>query len=62
LPDQVTVDVKEAEEAVQGNTVQNVQKKAWLSTGWEISVPQFIKTGDKVVVDTITGNYVSRGK
>jgi elongation factor P len=28
LPDQVTVDVKEAEEAVQGNTVQNVQKKA----------------------------------
>ncbi|MBQ5543583.1 MAG: elongation factor P, partial [Mycoplasmataceae bacterium] len=25
-------------------------------------VPQFIKTGDKVVVDTITGNYVSRGK
>ncbi|MBO6022804.1 hypothetical protein J6P59_04960 [bacterium] len=27
-----------------------------------MSVPQFIKTGDKVVVDTITGNYVSRGK
>ena len=62
LKDGVTVEVKEAEEAVQGNTVQNVQKKAWLNTGWEISVPQFIKTGDKVIVDTITGNYVSRGK
>lgn len=62
LPDQVTIEVKEAEEAVQGNTVQNVQKKAWLTTGWEISVPQFIKTGDKVIIDTITGNYVSRGK
>ena len=62
LPDQVTMTVKEAEDAVQGNTVQNVQKKAWLDTGWEISVPQFIKTGDKVIVDTVNGNYVARGK
>ena len=35
-------------------------KKAWLESGHEINVPQFIKTGDKVIIDTETGKYVSR--
>ena len=56
------MNVKEAEEAVQGNTVTNVTKKAWLDTGWEIQVPQFIKTGEKVVIETTSGKYVSRAK
>lgn len=60
LPDQVVLEIEEAEEAVQGNTVQNVTKKAWLSTGWEIQVPQFIKSKEKVIVETKTGKYVSR--
>ncbi|MDE6473006.1 MAG: elongation factor P [Ureaplasma sp.] len=62
LPDQVVVDVAEAEEAVQGNTVQNITKKAWLSTGYEVLVPQFIKTGEKIIVRTSDGEYVGRAK
>lgn len=62
LPDQVAIEIKEAEEAVQGNTVQNVTKKAWLITGWEILVPQFIKTGEVVLIRTSDGQYVGRAK
>ena len=36
------------------------KKKAWLVTGWEIQVPQFIKTGEKVIIETKTGKYISR--
>ena len=60
LPDQVVCVVKEAEDAVQGNSVTTALKKAWLNSGWEIDVPQFIKTGEKVLIDTTTGKYVSR--
>jgi elongation factor P len=62
LPDQVVAEVTEAEEAVQGNTVTSVQKKAWISTGYEIQVPQFIKKGDKVLINTTLGEYVGRTK
>lgn len=62
LPDQVIMVIKEAEEAVQGNTVTNVTKKAWLQTDWEIQVPQFIKTGEKVLIETSAGKYISRAK
>ncbi|MDR1991843.1 MAG: elongation factor P [Mycoplasmataceae bacterium] len=60
LPDQVTVEIKEAEEAVQGNTVTSVQKKAWITSGYEVFVPQFVKKGDKILINTTTGEYVSR--
>ncbi|GAA5414733.1 elongation factor P [Ureaplasma ceti] len=62
LPDQVSIQIQEAEEAVQGNTVQNVTKKAWLVTGWEILVPQFIKSGEMVLINTSDGRYVGRAK
>jgi elongation factor P len=60
LPDQIVAVVSDAEEAVQGNTVTSVQKKAWIHTGHEIQVPQFIKKGDKVLINTATGEYVGR--
>ena len=60
LPDQVICTVAEAEDAVQGNSVTNAQKRAWLASGHELNVPQFIKTGEKVIVDTKTGKYVGR--
>ncbi|MDR1234496.1 MAG: elongation factor P [Mycoplasmataceae bacterium] len=60
LPDQIVAIVTDAEEAVQGNTVTSVQKKAWISSGFEIQVPQFIKTGDKVLINTVSGEYVGR--
>lgn len=62
LPDQVTLKVEFAEEAVQGNTVQTASKKAILETKYELEVPQFIKTGEKIIVNTSSGEYVSRGK
>lgn len=62
LPDQVVMEVAHAEEAVQGNTVTTALKKAQLTTGWEIEVPQFIKTGEKVAVRTADGSYVGRAK
>ena len=60
LPDQVVCTIANAEDAVQGNSVSNAQKRAWLDSGYELSVPQFIKTGEKVIVDTKTGKYVGR--
>jgi elongation factor P len=62
LPDQVVSEIADCEEAVQGNTVQNVQKKAWIASGYEIQVPQFIKKGDKVLINTTSGEYVGRTK
>ncbi|MGL4647168.1 MAG: elongation factor P [Mycoplasmoidaceae bacterium] len=62
LPDTVTLRVEYAEEAVQGNSVQTALKKATLETGWEIDVPQFIKTGELVIVNTVSGEYISRCK
>lgn len=60
LPDQVICTIAKAEDAVQGNSVTNAQKKAWLASGHELSVPQFIKTGEKVIIDSETGKYVGR--
>ncbi|MEG2908867.1 MAG: hypothetical protein RR945_06550 [Erysipelotrichaceae bacterium] len=62
LPDQVVLQIIFAENAVQGNTVQTAMKKATLVTNFQIEVPQFIKTDDKVIVKTIDGSYVGREK
>ncbi|QZX48944.1 elongation factor P [Mycoplasma sp. E35C] len=60
LPDQVVVEIEYAEDAVQGNSVTNALKKATLTTGYVIEVPQFIKSKEKVIVSTVDGKYVSR--
>lgn len=60
LPDQVTMEIEFAEEAVQGNSVTTALKKARFSTGYELDVPQFIKTGEKVIINTTNGTYVGR--
>ncbi|WP_033159888.1 elongation factor P [Mycoplasmoides alvi] len=60
LPDQVVVEIEMAEDAVQGNTVTNAMKKARLVTGYQLDVPQFISTGEKIVVNVEEGTYVSR--
>lgn len=62
LPDQVTLKIEFAEEAVQGNTAQAALKKAVLETGYEINVPQFIKTGETVIINTSNGEYIGRSK
>lgn len=50
----------EAEPGVKGDSVSNLTKMAKLETGAPIRVPLFIKEGDKIKVDTRTGEYVER--
>lgn len=62
LPTSVVLEVVEAEMAVKGNTATNVKKDAVLETGQPIKVPMHIKAGEKVVVNTDTGEFMSRAK
>ena len=52
--------VTEAEEAVKGDTVTGTFKTVTVETGLKVKVPLFIKTGEKVLVNTETGDYVER--
>ncbi|MDR2461678.1 MAG: elongation factor P [Mycoplasmataceae bacterium] len=63
LPDQVVVLLVDAEEAVRGNTASgSAMKKAWTENGYEVTVPQFIKKGEKILISTSTDEYVGRAK
>ena len=52
--------VTDTEPGFAGNTATNVTKPAVLETGAEIKVPLFIDVGDKITIDTRTGEYLSR--
>lgn len=60
LPNQVVLDVVETDPGVRGDTVSGGNKPAKLSSGATISVPLFVETGNKVRVDTRTGEYLGR--
>lgn len=60
LPPKVTLKVTYSEDATAGNTVGQAKKEAELETGLKVLVPVFVKTGDSVIVDTLTKTYVSR--
>jgi elongation factor P len=60
LPTTVDLEVTYAEPAVKGDTATGVTKKVQTETGCEVSVPYFVQTGDKIRVDTRTGDYVTR--
>ena len=60
LPASVVLEVVETEPSARGDTVSNVTKPAKLQTGLEVKVPPFVKEGDKIKVDTRTGNYIER--
>ena len=62
LPNFVEVLVESAEPGVRGDTANNVTKPAILETGASINVPLFVNPGDKIRVDTRSGQYVSRVK
>jgi len=47
---------------VRGDTASNVTKAATLETGSVINVPLFVNPGDKIRIDTRTGDYVERVK
>jgi elongation factor P len=62
LPPNVVMEVISSEPGVKGDSVSNMNKKATLSSGLEISVPLFVKEGEFIRVDTRTGAYVERVK
>jgi elongation factor P len=62
LPVHVTLEVTESPDSVAGNTVNAPKKTVKLETGIEAQVPLFIKVGEKVSLDTTTGEYLGRVK
>ena len=62
LPKNVYLEVTYTEDVVKGDTSGNVTKPATLETGAEVRVPAFIKQGDIISVDTVTGAYRERKK
>ena len=52
----------ETEPGFAGNTATNTLKPATVETGAEVRVPLFINIGDKITIDTRTGEYLSRAK
>lgn len=62
LPIFVTLEVTETATALRGDTATSVTKPATLETGAIIQVPGFVNVGDKVKLDTRTGEYLERVK
>ena len=60
IPPSVVLTVKDAPEGIRGDSANNVQKPVLLETGITIQTPLFIKTGEKVKIDTRTGKYMER--
>jgi len=60
LPAKLEYEVKETGPGEKGNSATNVFKPAVLNNGLKIKVPLFVKPGEKVRVDTRTGEYVER--
>ena len=60
LPTSVVREVVYTEPAVKGDTSGKVTKPAKLASGFEVQVPLFVNTGDKIEVDTRTGEYRRR--
>jgi elongation factor P len=62
LPIKMTFEVKDAPPAIKGNTASGGGKLVTLETGAQVTTPFFIEVGEKIVVNTETGEYVERLK
>jgi elongation factor P len=62
LPDQVTLEVVEADPVVKGQTAASSYKPAVLENGVRVQVPPFIAAGERIVVDTNELTYVRRAE
>ncbi len=56
----VELEVTETEPGVRGDTASNTTKPATVETGATINVPLFVNIGDRIKIDTRTGEYLSR--
>ena len=61
-PNFMDLEVTETEPGLAGNTATNTLKPATVETGAEVKVPLFINIGDKITIDTRTGEYLGRAK
>ena len=59
-PNFAELEVVETEPGIKGDTASNVTKAATVETGAVVQVPLFINQGDKIKIDTRTGEYLSR--
>lgn len=60
LPTTIEATITQTEPGIKGDTVSNVMKPAVIETGATVPVPLFIERGERIKVDTRTGQYVSR--
>lgn len=61
-PTFVVLEITDCEPGVRGDTATNVMKLATLETGAQIKVPLFCNVGEKIRIDTRTGEYLERAK
>jgi len=62
IPDSVDLTVTDTPPALAGATATNQYKEAMLETGLKVSVPPFIKPGERIRIDTRTSEYIERVK
>ncbi len=60
FPNFTILEITYCEPGIKGDTATNTTKPATLSTGAEVQVPLFVNQGDKIKIDTRTGDYVER--
>ncbi|CAN5760002.1 elongation factor P [soil metagenome] len=60
LPTAVELNVAETEPGIQGDRVSGARKPATLSTGHVVQVPLFVNMGDRLKIDTRSGEYITR--
>lgn len=60
LPEKLVLEVKDTVPGVKGDSKTNALKDAWLASGYLVKVPMFIEAGEKIIVNTTDGSYVSR--
>ena len=60
MPASVILTVTDAPEGIRGDSANNVQKAIIVETGITVQAPLFIKTGEKIKIDTRTGKYMER--
>ncbi|MDN4593307.1 elongation factor P [Polycladomyces subterraneus] len=60
LPNTVELEVTDTEPGIKGDTATGGSKSATLETGLVVQVPLFVNVGDRLIIDTRSGEYVSR--
>ena len=60
LPTSVVLEIVESEPGVKGDSRTNIFKSAKVSTGMSVKVPLFMRVGDRIKIDTRTGDFVER--